>query len=99
MAISLSLEFPDKFIAVGVVSGGRLGFGAEDNLRNARGQEFYMVHGQKDKSIPISEFRTTERRLEENGAAIEYNIIPEGEHTLSSSIYKEVVDWLAKVNR
>jgi len=95
MSISLALMFPDKFIAVGVVSGGRLGFAAQENLKNARDSHFYMVHGQKDKSIPIREFYSTKKQLERNGGIIESKIVPEGAHTLPSHIYREVVDWLA----
>lgn len=97
MSLALGLRYPSKFIAVGVVSGGRLNFGAENNLRNARGRWFYMAHGQKDKSVPIGEFNHTKKELEKNGAIVEYRIVPEGEHTLSSAVYKEVVDWLSKV--
>ncbi|MFH1622664.1 MAG: prolyl oligopeptidase family serine peptidase [Candidatus Omnitrophota bacterium] len=97
MAISLALAFPNKFKAVGVVSGGRIGFRAKHNLKNARNCRFYMVHGKLDESIPIKEFYYTKSRLERNGAEIEFNVLPKGAHTLASHVYRDVVDWLSKV--
>jgi predicted esterase len=99
MSIALALMYPGKFAAVGVVSGGRLAFGAKSNLRNARGCHFYMIHGEKDKSISIREFYSTKRLLEKNGAIVEFNVFPQGEHVLPSSVYRKVVDWLGKVKR
>ncbi|MFH1414330.1 MAG: PHB depolymerase family esterase [Candidatus Omnitrophota bacterium] len=96
MSMALSLRNPDKFFAIGVISGGRLSFGAENNLNSARGQWFYMVHGRKDESIRISEFNLTKKKLERNGAIIEYKVVPEGTHTLPSGAYQEVVNWLSK---
>lgn len=95
MSISLALNYPGKFMAVGVVSGGRLGFGAKEKLKNSRGSCFYLAHGDKDESIPIKEFLATKEQLECNGAIIKYNIIPGGRHTLNSNAYKEVVNWLS----
>lgn len=95
MSISLALNYPGKFMAIGVVSGGRLGFAAEEKIKNAKGSCFFMIHGDKDESIPIREFQSTKKRLEQNGAIIEYNIIPGGRHTLNSNAYKEVVNWLS----
>lgn len=97
MSIALALHYPDKFTGIGVVSGGRLGFGAEQDVGNARGLWFYMIHGKLDKNIPASEFSSTEAQLEKNGAIIEGRVVPEGEHTLSSSAYQETVEWLSKV--
>lgn len=95
MSIALVLHYPGKFMAMGVVSGGRLGYGAQEELRNARGSRFYMIHGEKDERIPLGEFQSTRKQLERNGAIIEYNIIPSGRHTLNSNAYKEVVNWLS----
>jgi poly(3-hydroxybutyrate) depolymerase len=96
MSIALALRYPDKFVAVGVVSGGRLGFGARHYLKNAKGVHFYMVHGQRDRAISIGEFHSTKKQLVRNGAIIEFNVLPQGEHTLPSHAYREVVDWLSK---
>ena len=95
MSIALTLHYPEKFVAIGVVSGGRLGFGAQEELGNARGSHFYMVHGESDEKIPLEEFQSSKKQLEQNGAIIEYSIIPGGKHKLNSSAYKEVVNWLS----
>lgn len=98
MSIALALLYPGKFKAIGVISGARLGFGAERHLKNAKGQLFCFYHGEKDKSISISEFYATKKRLEKNGAVIEFKVIPEGEHTLSSGYYSELVNWLYQLS-
>jgi predicted esterase len=98
ISISLALRYPKSFVAIGVVSGGRLGFGAQEELKNAKGCRLYMVHGDKDEKIPIGEFQSTRKQLERNGAIIEYNIISGGRHTLNSNAYKEVVNWLSDLD-
>jgi predicted esterase len=95
MSIALTLHYPGRFVAAGVVSGGRLGYGAQAELRNARGSLFYMVHGDNDERIPLGEFQSTRKQLEGKGALIEYTIVPGGRHTLNSNAYREVVNWLA----
>lgn len=98
MSVSLALLYPGEFQAVGVVSGSRLGFGAENLLKNARGQLLYLFHGEKDKSIPIEEFYATKNTLQANGAIVKFKIIPEGQHTLATSYYKELVDWFYQLS-
>lgn len=97
MSIALALRYSDRFVATGVVSGGRLSFGAKSYLKNAKGTKFYMIHGQKDKSIPVGEFHSTKKQLLRNGAIIESNVLSKGEHTLPSHAYAEVIDWLSEV--
>lgn len=96
LSIALALMYPDEFIAVGVISGARLGFGAQNYLRNAKGIDFYLIHGQKDKTVPIGEFRSTISRLKKYGAFVKFDIIEEGAHTLPSYVYRGVVDWLSE---
>jgi len=93
MAVSLSLMHPEKFVAVGAISAGRLGFGAVKFINEAKGKEYYFFHGQRDKSIPISEFYKTVQVLKDHGAKVHFEVLPEGEHTLPSSCYREVLDW------
>lgn len=98
VSIALALHYPGKFAAVGVVSGGTLGFGAQEELRKAKGSHFYMVHGDKDERVPLKEFQSTVKLLEQNGAIIDYNIVPGGRHTLNSNVYNEVVSWIADLD-
>ncbi len=95
MSISLALMYPDEFIAIGVICGARLGFSAQKYLKNAKGINFYMIHGKKDKSIPIREFHSTVKRLKKYGAIVKFDIIKEGRHILPSSAYRKTVDWLS----
>ncbi len=54
-----------------------------------------MLHGQEDKMISIGKFYATKQQLEENGAVIQFKVVPEGAHTLRSGEYKWVLDGLA----
>jgi len=98
MALALALFYPHKFKATGIISGSRLSFEAENFLKNARSQLFYLYHGKKDKRVSIREFYATKKKLEANGAIIESKVIEEGEHTLPSGCYKEVVDWFYQLS-
>lgn len=99
MTISLALRHPERFSAIGVVSGAEFRFGAENYLSKAKGGLFYMIHGRKDKIVSIGKFYATKQQLEENGALIEFKVVPEGGHTLRSGEYKEVVDALVKAGK
>ncbi len=108
ISISLALMRPDKFIAVGIISGARLAFCDGTRLtfgilpkykKNIKAINFYMLHGEKDKIIPIQEFHSTVERLREHGDTVEFDIIQEGTHTPSSHVYKKAVDWLSNKKR
>lgn len=96
MSISLALRHPERFSAISVVSGGSLRFGAENYLKNAEGSLFYMLHGQNDKIVSIGKFYAAKQQLEKNGAVVQSKVISDGEHTLRSGFYNEMIDWLAK---
>lgn len=95
LSMALILRYSDKFEAAGVVSGGRLGYGAQSQLKNAHGCHFYMVHGGQDASISLREFQDTRKKLEAEGAIIKYKVYSYGQHILNSNAYGEVVEWLA----
>lgn len=93
IAVSLSLMHPDKFVAVGGVSAGRLGFGAEKLITNADNKDYCFFHGQQDMSIPIGEFYQTIEALKRHGAKVRFKVVSAGGHTLPSSCYRELLDW------
>ncbi len=95
MSISLALIYPEKFVAIGVVSGGKIVRYPGMNIKNITGSQFYMIHGENDKIIALKELFLAKKELENNGASVEFKVIPCGEHTLNSGIYSEVVVWLA----
>lgn len=99
LSMRLALSNPGKFNAIGVISGARLAHYKNDNLKttinNSQSQRFYILHGSKDKVIKINEARKVKRILEKNSAIIKYEEITNGQHTLGSSEYRKIVDWLA----
>jgi len=94
-SITLGLMFPEKFPVIGVVSGGRFGFNTRANLKNAGKCAFYMAHGAKDESIPISEFHVVRKELEKYSAKVKYEVFPDNAHVLPSRAYKDVLSWMA----
>ena len=108
ISIALALMNPNRFIAVGIISGARLAFvdwvtltfgGSQKHKRNAKAIDFYMLHGEKDKMIPIQEFHFTVKQLREHGDTVEFDIIQEGTHILPSHVYRKTVDWLSNKKR
>ena len=98
MSINLALRYPDKFAAIGVMSGCSLTRAdfmkwANKSLPNAKGQKFYVVHGMKDPSVTLSDCKATIAKLKKNGAIIEFEPVKEGAHTLSTEMYKKIIDW------
>jgi predicted esterase/sRNA-binding regulator protein Hfq len=98
LSLALALRYPDNFSGISVVSGGRLGYGAQDLLRRADGLEIFMIHGDRDERISISEFNSTKSKLQNKGAILEYKVVKDGRHTLTSSSYREAVDWLSDLS-
>lgn len=95
LSISLGLRYPEKFKAIGVVSGAYLRFGASEELANAKGIRFYMVHGTKDEIVPIAAFYSTKDILGENGAIIKYSIFPNDGHPVNSRGFEKVLEWIS----
>lgn len=95
LSIALALKHPSSFIAIGVISGARLIAEAKDDLSKAKGCNFYIVHGNKDSSIPINECYETKKFLKNNGARVDFKLFQEYGHTLPSLAYREVIDWLS----
>ena len=97
MAIDLALRYPDEFSAVGVICGARLnlgkGFELDRFFKNAKGQRFYMIHGENDESIPLKEAKETKDKLEENKAEVKFEVVKQGVHTLPSLVYNKIANW------
>jgi len=98
MAMALALFYPDKFKAIGVISGARISFGAEKFLKNARQQLFYFYHGKEDKIVPIAEFYSTKNKLEKNKAVVEFKVVPDSGHTLPPNYYRELADLFSQLS-
>jgi len=96
VAISLTLLSPEQYTATGVIRGARLDFVSAQSLENAWKCRFYLVHGQGDTFIPITEYYDTKWQLKKRGAFIEEDVDP-GYKQLSESDYEEVVAWFSKM--
>jgi predicted esterase len=97
VSLALSLRFPNTYNTVGLVSGGVIHYPSQDYLINARNIQFLIVHGQNDSAIILDKIHATKSDLEKNGADVSVKVIANGEHSLSPTVYKEVVDWFKGV--
>jgi predicted esterase len=66
------------------------------HYRNAKGKRLAIAHGTADASVPYAEAQATRKLLERHGAWIEWRPIEGGGHTLPSSVYSDLVSWLAE---
>lgn len=94
MAIALVLRHPETFRATAVICGSDLRFGAENFLKNAKGEPFYLAHGDHDAVVPFAQFESTKARLTENGAVVEPIVYQGSGHVLSGA-YGKAGKWLA----
>ena len=98
LAISLGLKYPENYAAVAVASGGALRAVDLAGLMGARKQNFFMIHGAKNKYMPIEEFNATVKNLKEYGADVQSKVYPECDHVLPTRAYSglisDVTDFL-----
>lgn len=98
IAISLALIYPDKFKAVGVVSGADLRFGAGSFLSNADSARFFLVHGAKDDIVTFDKFLRTKTELEKHGALVKTVVFELGDHNLNSAAYQQIIDYFFQIS-
>jgi predicted esterase len=97
----LSLLYPDLFKAAVILSGAIAppqflkGENIIDLLDGAKGKKlnYFIVHGEKDNSIPVEAARKVVRKLEEMGIPHEYIEIKNAYHT-GYNKWVEIFKWL-----
>lgn len=94
IALALALRYPDKYESVGIVSGGRFYLNTRDHLDSAAYKRFFIVHGEKDESIPIEEAEEVKESLESHHAVVKFVKVPAAGHVLPDSVYGSAVRWI-----
>lgn len=100
LAIALSLKFPGAYRGIGVLGGGRLreAWISEADLKNARGQRYYLIRGATDDVVSSDDHQKTLERLVQNGALSDYILYPKAGHSLPVHAYEEVGGWFRELD-
>jgi poly(3-hydroxybutyrate) depolymerase len=95
-SMKMSLLIPGRFRGTAVVSGSHLHYvHITDELRNAKGQDFMLLHGKNDTKIFLKDFYETKDALEKNGAHVEFYINEKVGHNMCSDDYKRAIEWMS----
>lgn len=95
IALSLALRYPKEYLATGIISGSPMQFNASFYLINAEQRHFYIIHGDRDGSVPIQLAYETKQSLEDSGADVKFMKVSNGEHILPAFTYEAMVQWFA----
>ncbi|MDR3698607.1 MAG: prolyl oligopeptidase family serine peptidase [Candidatus Sulfopaludibacter sp.] len=74
---SVAMDHPDVFAALGPISGG----GNPANMAKISRIPEYVVHGDDDRTVPVTQSRTMVEAARKSGAHIVYVEVPGGSHT------------------
>jgi len=93
---SIAMDHPDMFAALGPISGG----GNAAGMVKLRAIPEYVVHGDNDKTVPVTQSRTMVEAGKKAGANITYVEIPGGSHVdVAAPQFGPMLDFFAKQSR
>ena len=93
---SIAMDHPDMFAALGPISGG----GNPAGMVKLRAIPEYVVHGDNDKTVPVTQSRTMVDAGKKAGANITYVEIPGGSHVdVAAPQFGPMLDFFAKQSR
>ncbi len=93
---SISMAFPNRFAALGPISGG----GSTAGMEKIKHIPQFVVHGDNDKTVPVSQSRVMVEAGKKVGAKIEYVEVPGGSHVdIAVPNFAPMLDFFAKQAR
>ena len=93
---SISMAFPDRFAALGPISGG----GSAAGMEKIKHIPQFVVHGDNDKTVPVTQSRVMVEAGKKAGAKIEYIEVPGGSHVdIAVPNFAPMLDFFAKQAR
>ena len=93
---SIAMAFPDRFAALGPISGG----GSAAGMEKIKHIPQYVVHGDNDKTVNVSQSRTMVEAGKKAGAKIEYIEVPGGSHVdIAVPNFAPMLEFFAKQTR
>ena len=93
---SIAMDHPDMFAALGPISGG----GNPAGMVKLKSIPEYVVHGDNDKTVPVTQSRIMVEAGKKAGANITYVEIPGGSHVdVAAPQFGPMLDFFAKQSR
>jgi predicted esterase len=93
---SIAMNHPDLFAALGPISGG----GSTAGMAKIRDIPEYVVHGDDDRTVPVTQSRTMVEAGKKAGAEIVYVEVPGGSHlSVASPAFAGMLDFFARQQR
>ncbi|MBY0504201.1 MAG: prolyl oligopeptidase family serine peptidase [Bryobacteraceae bacterium] len=93
---SIAMNHPDRFAALGPISGG----GNAQGMEKIKHIPQYVVHGDNDKTVAVSQSRNMVEAGKKAGAKIEYIEVPGGSHTdIAVPNFGPMLEFFAKQSR
>ena len=90
---SIAMDHPDIFAALGPISGG----GCPAGMVKIRHIPQYVVHGDDDRTVPVSQSRNMVEAGKKAGAEIVYVEVPGGSHTsVAAPAFAAMLDFFAR---
>ena len=90
---SIAMAHPDLFAALGPISGG----GTPAGMAKIAHIPEYVVHGDDDRTVPVTQSRIMVEAGKKAGANITYVEIPGGSHTgVAAPQFGAILDFFAK---
>jgi predicted peptidase len=90
---SIAMDHPNLFAALGPISGG----GSTAGMAKISHIPEYVVHGDDDRTVPVSQSRTMVEAGKKAGAPITYVEVPGGSHTsIAAPQFGNILDFFAK---
>jgi predicted esterase len=90
---SIAMAHPDLFAALGPISGG----GSPAGMVQIRHIPAYVVHGDDDRTVPVTQSRTMAEAGKKAGANIVYVEVPGGSHSnVAAPAFAGMLDFFAK---
>ena len=93
---SVAMDHPEVFAALGPISGG----GATAGMAKIANIPQYVVHGDDDRTVPVTQSRVMVEAGKKAGANIVYVEVPGGSHTsVAAPQFGPMLDFFAKQRR
>ena len=93
---SIAMNHPDLFAALGPISGG----GSTAGMVKIRDIPEYVVHGDDDRTVPVTQSRNMVEAGKKAGAEIVYVEVPGGSHvSVAAPAFAAMLDFFARQQR
>ena len=93
LSYHVSLWNPHVFRGISIASGSFFWTPSQDELKNAKGQHYYVFHGEDDTVRPLSDGMVPVNMLEQYGANVTFTLLPNHGHEFPSEEKDNITEW------